>query len=324
MELSVFSMENRLLAHGITSIFHSFSFIDGGSAVRSRNNIGEYIDNLTSLRTHGVIRHFLHGRYEVSEPVFTDLVVRFLERGVLDLVSFMDHTPGQGQYRTTTYLEKYMRQHRDMSETEVKAHIAERISRRDGAAIDSAIDFAIDRIAATARRCGVPMASHDDDSAAKVAAMRSRGVSISEFPVERAVARAAREAGLHVAVGAPNVVRGGSNSGNMRAIDAILDGSADILCSDYMPPALLHSVFALADDHGVPLHGAVAMASRNPALAAGKNTLGAVERGLAGDLILVSRNNGLVSVYCVLVGGRIVYARNRYAETMVRAAAEAV
>jgi alpha-D-ribose 1-methylphosphonate 5-triphosphate diphosphatase len=131
----------------------------------------------------------------------------------------------------------------------------------------------------------VPIASHDDDCEEAVVIGRSRGATISEFPIALEVARAAVRQGQHVVVGAPNVVLGQSNTGNMRARDAILAAAAHILCSDYHAPSMLPAVFSLAEELGMP--AAVALVSAAPAAAVGLEAeLGSIEPGKRADLVL--------------------------------------
>jgi len=161
------------------------------------------------------------------------------------------------------------------------------------------------------RGARLPMASHDDDSADKVARMGALGVTISEFPVDMDAARAASEKGMHVAVGAPNVLRGGSTSNNLAAAEAIAQGAVDILCSDYYTPALLHAVFLLAKEQLVSLPEAVRMVSANPARAAGLDReLGSLEPGKRADLVLVSDSAAGPSVVGVWVGGHGVLSKH--------------
>jgi alpha-D-ribose 1-methylphosphonate 5-triphosphate diphosphatase len=165
-------------------------------------------------------------------------------------------------------------------------------------------------VADAALRAGVTMASHDDDCAEKVAMMREIGVAISEFPVELEAARAASGHGMHVVVGAPNVLLGGSNSGNMSAVDAIREKMAAVLCSDYYAPALLPAVFHLHRAEGIPMAEAVRMASENPARAVGmEDRIGSLRPGLAADFILVEENGRNPVVREAWVAGKRVFTK---------------
>jgi alpha-D-ribose 1-methylphosphonate 5-triphosphate diphosphatase len=137
------------------------------------------------------------------------------------------------------------------------------------------------------------LASHDDDRPEKVAVVKALGVSISEFPINLQTAQAAQAAGLATLYGAPNIVRGQSQSGSMRALDAVMAGVADCLCGDYSPAALLPAVLQLPAMAGIALHEAVALVTRNPARAVGLNDRGVIAAGRRADLLAVRYLGGL-------------------------------
>jgi alpha-D-ribose 1-methylphosphonate 5-triphosphate diphosphatase len=159
----------------------------------------------------------------------------------------------------------------------------------------------------------VPLASHDDDDAERIAAFAGLGVAVSEFPIHLEAAQAAAAAGLRVLLGAPNIVRGGSQGGNMRAMDAFAAGCGHCLCSDYHPPSLLAAVFRLAEAPGWDLPRAAATASAVPAEAVGLRDRGVIAVGQRADLVLarwhpVVGSNGrpVARAASVLCGGRLV------------------
>ncbi len=135
------------------------------------------------------------------------------------------------------------------------------------------------------------------------------GIAISEFPIDIATAKLARERGLPTCLGAPNLVRGSSQGGNLSVREALAAGCGDILCSDYLPLAILHAVF-LASDLGLrTLPESVAMATLSPARAVGiGGDTGSIETGKAADLLLVERRHGHPDVLRTWVEGREVYA----------------
>jgi alpha-D-ribose 1-methylphosphonate 5-triphosphate diphosphatase len=158
-------------------------------------------------------------------------------------------------------------------------------------------------VAAVARRLGVSIASHDDDTPEKVDAVAALGAVISEFPINLETARAAPAKGLATLYGAPNVLRGKSQSGSMRALDAVLEGVADCLCGDYSPAALLPSVLRLPELAGIKLLEAIALVTRNPAQAAGLHDRGEIAIGRRADLIAVKTLGGLPQAERVWVRG---------------------
>jgi alpha-D-ribose 1-methylphosphonate 5-triphosphate diphosphatase len=239
LEIALFSLESRLLSHGVTSIYHSLSFIDGDSGVRNSERIVSNIEGINRLKKHGIIRHSIHARYDITEKKFCPILINMIENGNIQLVSFMDHTPGQGQYKKLEEFEKFVAKYRNLDAESVKKLVESRLEKsRDG----EILEF-IDMLAEKAKKHGIPMASHDDDSPEKIALMKNKGVTISEFPIDIETAEAAAKEGQHIVVGAPNIIRGISNSGNMRAIDAVMRGYAHIICSDYLPSSILQQFF---------------------------------------------------------------------------------
>lgn len=301
------SLETQLVGHGITTIFHSFSFMDGREGTLHPEGLEPAIRELNRLRRTGIIRHLVHARFEMVEVHHFDRLRRLIDDRQVSLVSLMDHTPGQGQYRDVQHLVNYYVRKYNSPRGEIDALIAE----REKKAGDPAVEETLDRLAAHARAAGLPLASHDDDSADKVARMKAHGVTISEFPVDMSAALAAARWGMHVAVGAPNVLRGQSTTGNLSGLDAIGRNAVDILCSDYYSPSLLHAVFRLSHERIMPLPDAVRMVSRNPARAVGMGAyLGSLEVGKLADMILVNEGAGNPSVVAAWVGGQRVYEKH--------------
>jgi alpha-D-ribose 1-methylphosphonate 5-triphosphate diphosphatase len=147
-----------------------------------------------------------------------------------------------------------------------------------------------------------------------VALVRGFGAAISEFPVDMEIARAARKAGMHTLAGAPNVLLGGSHSGNLSAAEAILDGCVDMLCSDYYPGAILHAVFAMNERYGADLARMFRMATLNPAEAVGMGAeLGSLEAGKRADLQIIERVDGRFPATTSLFvdGERVLWTRYR-------------
>lgn len=197
LAVALHSLENRLVSHGITTIFHSFSFMDGRDGSLTPARLEPTIRDLCRLRATGSIRHLVHARYEIVETRHVEALARLIDEGALNLVSFMDHTPGQGQYTDPTHLVSYFMRKYGASAADIDALLRE----RERKARDPGIPLALSRLAARTREAGLPIASHDDDTPAKVGKMRELGATISEFPVSLEAATAARRAGMHVTVG---------------------------------------------------------------------------------------------------------------------------
>lgn len=234
-------------------------------------------DNLTRAE------HFLHLRCEISCEDVVEEMEPFLTDPNLRLVSVMDHTPGQRQFTDVSRWKQYYGGKKNATDRQLddtikrRSAIFEKFGRRNRQEIVS--------------RCqnqGIAVASHDDATLAHVEeAIRDR-MQIAEFPTTIEAARASHAAGLKVLMGAPNVVRGGSHSGNVGAQTLAEAGMLDVLSSDYVPSSLLMGAFALRDLDAVGgLPGAINLVSKNPAEAAGLSDRGTIAVGLRADLLRV-------------------------------------
>jgi alpha-D-ribose 1-methylphosphonate 5-triphosphate diphosphatase len=299
--------EKHLLGHGVTTIYHSLSLMNstkGKNTFRTKDNLERLTGYIREFHLgYHLIRHRFHARYEIDNLEVYDYLLDLLASGSVHELSFMDHTPGQGQYRNPEiFAASYTGWDAECSEKSMEEIIAS--ARKKPLASHEMLR----RLAAQAREQGIPLASHDDDTPEKLLLMKNEyGINISEFPVEMEVAKKAREAGLFVVMGAPNVMLGGSHSGNLSAKDAIKEGCADILCSDYYPASLLHSAFKLEEEGLLSLPEAVRMLSINPAKAMGVDAdYGSVEIGKKADLLVVRLIQGCPMVYKCFIDGRTV------------------
>lgn len=305
LNMALIELEKKLAGHGVTTMYHSVSLADG-VGVRNNQKVVEIIEEIYKYRQkRHSIRHRIHLRYEVTNLPGIEIVENLIRQGRIDLLSYMDHTPGQGQYTVEGSFETYVTKTYGLRDEEAR-EMVEKIKQWQ-----SQIDWDhLKQVALRAKSLGMSVASHDDDSPAKVDEMIRYGITISEFPVNLQAARRARERGIHVLVGAPNVVRGGSHANNLRAMDAILAGCADMLCSDYHPASFLPAVFKMVKE-GIDLPRATRMVSLHPAKALGiEGENGSIEVGKRADLILVELYQGYPIVRRTLVGGEDVYHGN--------------
>ncbi|MFK4810154.1 alpha-D-ribose 1-methylphosphonate 5-triphosphate diphosphatase [Devosia neptuniae] len=294
---SLHAHDVQIAGSGITTVF---------DAVRIGSDfdlptMGEHVDKLVGAihagRAGDWLRaeHFIHLRCELPSH---DLLTQF-ETYAADpatrLASVMDHTPGQRQFGS---LEDYKRFYKDKmgrTQAELDSYIAARLG-------EQAQYSATNRqtIVRRAAELGLPLASHDDATLAHVEEALADGVAIAEFPTTLAAAAAAHDAGLAILMGAPNVVRGKSHSGNISATDLVRAGLLDILSSDYVPFALLQAVFILPERvKGLSLSQALAMVTLNPAKAAGLEDRGQIAIGKRADLVRVRRAGPLPVVHGV-------------------------
>lgn len=306
LELGIFELDKKLAGNGVTTAYAALSFHANSSYghIRSEEHSRSIIQTLVDLRKNDLlIDHKVHARFEITFTHARLVIEDLLRAGALDLVSLMDHTPGQGQYRDVERHVQTIARNNKITLEQAAQRVRERIENRaqNGDAIGN-----LQAISAMAREHDVIIASHDDDSVEKVEIVEGLGARISEFPVTMAAAQEARKLGLATAMGAPNALRGLSYSGNLSAREAYESGVLDILASDYHPSAMLPAVLALAEGGG-GLPTAVALVSANPAQALKLQDRGAIEVGLRADLVIAERGR-LPRVRATFCQGRQVYS----------------
>lgn len=305
IELGVYDLDKKLAACGVTTAYAAVAFTPATYGhVRSVDHTRAMIKTLASMRSELLIDHRVHGRFEVTFlPAVTEAKA-LIEAGALHLISLMDHTPGQGQYRDIELHTANMAKAKKISESQAAELVKERIANRTehGDSMD-----VINGLAELAREHGVVLASHDDDTIEKVALLQSLGAAISEFPINVAAAAEAKRLGLATAMGAPNALRGLSYSGNLSAREAYEAGVLDILASDYHPSAILPAVIALAEVGNGGLAASVALASANPAKALGLDDRGRIAEGLRADLAIAERGR-VPRLRATIRGGRMVWS----------------
>lgn len=303
-QAAIIAHDAELAAMGITTVFDALRV---GSIVSDPEaNYGEYARELASeimgLRAQGALRisHFLHLRAEICSETLVDEMARFGPEDRVGIVSLMDHTPGERQFRDLSKLRDYYTGRFAMTDAMFETHVAQMTALRDR------LGERHERTAvAEARRYGATLASHDDTTAAQVAVSAAHGVHFAEFPTTEEAARACRDHGILVMMGAPNLVRGGSHSGNVAAAALADDGLLDILSSDYVPSSLLTGALMLGDQWGDLARG-VATVTQAPARATGLADRGRLQVGARADVIRVARIGAAAAVRGTWVQGRRV------------------
>ena len=301
---AVMAHDAQIAAAGITTVFDSLSLGDvrgESDRVKNRARMVEAICTVSERRMTRV-EHRLHLRCEVTPDDAVDAVDRWIDLPLVGLLSINDHTPGQRQFLDADKLKQYYMGKFAMTEPQFEEFHARALELHSRNAARHRRE-----VVARAHRRGLPLASHDDATRAHVAEAVENGMTIAEFPTTREAAEASREGGLAVLVGAPNLVLGGSHSGNIAAIDLLRDGQADILSSDYVPASLMESVFALPEAGvGITLPQAVRLASLNPARAVGFGDRGEIASGRRADLVRVRQYEGAPMVRAVWSAGERV------------------
>lgn len=301
---AIIAHDAELASVGITTVFDALRV---GSVVSNKKaNYGEYArhlaDEILDLRRKGALRisHFLHLRAEVCSETLTAELAKFGPEDRIGIVSLMDHTPGQRQFRDLTQLRAYVCGKHGLSESEFESHVADQValSQRLGALHEAAA-------VAETRRFGAVLASHDDTTAEQVANSARHGAQFAEFPTTVEAARACHDHGIKVMMGAPNLIRGGSHSGNVAAHKLAEADLLDILSSDYVPSALLSAALMLGDLWGDIARG-VQTVTLAPAQAVGLTDRGHLAIGARADVIQVARVGGTAALRGTWVQGRRV------------------
>ena len=280
----------QVAASGITTVLDALRVGMDEDALLTSSDMLAMADTIAAAARGGRLRadHHIHLRCEVSAPDVLDHFETFAENPSVRLVSLMDHAPGQRQFVDLETYRSYYQRKMNLTDDAFRVFCDRRIAQSERHAGPNR------RVIADAcRAAGISVASHDDATLAHVAEALELGVALAEFPTTVEAARASHEAGLLVLMGAPNIVRGGSHSGNVSAADLLGRGLLDVLSSDYVPFSLLQSIFALVEAGTLDLPAAVRLASANPAAAARLGDRGAIAPGLRADLVRVGVEPGL-------------------------------
>jgi alpha-D-ribose 1-methylphosphonate 5-triphosphate diphosphatase len=293
-QAAIIAHDAELASVGITTVFDALRV--GSNLTQDKAQYREYArglaDEILALRAQGALRisHFLHLRAEVCSETLVEELAKFGADDRIGIVSLMDHTPGERQFRDLSKLWDYLTKKRGMTQAEFDNHVAtlRDIKARLGEVHEAAA-------VAETRRYGAVLASHDDTTGPHVAQSARHGAHFAEFPTTVEAAEACQVHGIKVMMGAPNLIRGGSHSGNVAAAELGQARLLDILSSDYVPSALLTGCMMLGDLWGNLAQG-VATVTAAPAAAAGLADRGSLVPGARGDVIRVARVTAAAAV----------------------------
>jgi alpha-D-ribose 1-methylphosphonate 5-triphosphate diphosphatase len=293
------SHDAQTAAAGVTTVLDALCLGDlGFDAERTATFINGVAD-LDALAPTGLLKseHFLHLRCELPALDMLELLEMVAEHPAVRMASLMDHSPGVGQYSD---VERYraMRRRGGLSADEVDRRIDVLLEQRErlrGAQRRALLDRLAHR--------HLPLASHDDWRDDEIIENAADGVMISEFPVSMAAAQSARAHGMQIIAGAPNIVRGGSHSGNVAAVDLVREHLVDVFASDYVPPAMIEAVWRAASETRIGLPAAVATITDAPARMLKMADRGRIEAGLRADLVRIRPLDGLPVVRTVWRAG---------------------
>ena len=297
---AILAHDAELASCGITTVFDAMRV---GSIPSGKGRYIKYARELSrellALRERDVLKisHFLHLRAEVCSETLAEELGEFGPEDRVGLVSLMDHTPGQRQFRDISKLEQYVKSKRGMSDQEFVDHVANLKALREKYG-----DHHEAVTVAEAARFGAVLASHDDTTKEQVAVSAEHGIRLAEFPTTVEAAEACRAHDIKVMMGAPNLIRGGSHSGNVAAAELADLGLLDIVSSDYVPAALLLAAVKLGGMWDDMARG-LATVTRTPALAAGLTDRGEIALGKRADLIQFRITEGAPALRAVWARG---------------------
>jgi len=303
-DAAVQAHDAQIAASGITTVFDALRIgmdQDGDIDINDMLALAVSIGRLNAadrLRAD----HHLHLRCEVSASDCAEGFARFADVPLVRLASLMDHAPGQRQFARIEAYSVYYQGKLKMSDDAFALFCARRVAESEA---NSALNR--DIVSRHCRQRGIVLASHDDATFEHVREAEALGTRVAEFPTTLEAAKASRDAGMAVLMGAPNVIRGASHSGNVSARELAGEGCLDILSSDYIPFSLLHAAFFLDSAvEAIELPDAVNMVSRNPALAAGLDDRGVLKPGKRADIVRVRADESVPLVRAVYRQGRRV------------------
>lgn len=305
--LSMRETEKILVNHGITTMFHSLSLWKtdefSHKPIRSIENVNKFAEVIqnTQNKKH-LIRHRFHARLEIDNIDAVESLKNYIAQDKVHLISFMDHTPGQGQYRNIEIYKKTLRGYKDFTDCEIDS-VMEHHGNKEKLTV-----CMLKELSELANEKHIPIASHDDDSVEKLALIQSLGATISEFPITLEIARKAKKKGLLTVAGAPNILLGGSHTGNLSAAEAIANGTIDILCSDYYPAAMLHSIFILHKKYKEDLNRMFNLVTINPARAVKMDhDIGSIKENKKADILIIEKiDDDFPVITSVFVDGKLV------------------
>lgn len=275
------SHDAQTAAAGVTTVLDALCLGDLGFDVERIKTFQDGMRDIDALADTGLMKseHFLHLRCEMPAIDVMDLVDPVADHPRVRMVSFMDHSPGVGQYANMDFY-RQIRRKAGLTEEQIDARIEKLTAQRAKYRRPNR-----EKLLARVRHLNVSLASHDDQTLENIAENVADGIMISEFPVRMEAAKAAHAAGMTVIAGAPNIVRGGSHSGNVSAADMVREGVVDAFASDYVPAALIEAAFLAPARCGITLPQAIAMITANPADMARLPDRGRLAVGKRADLV---------------------------------------
>jgi alpha-D-ribose 1-methylphosphonate 5-triphosphate diphosphatase len=305
LDLALMDTDRQMVANGITTAYHGVT-LSWEPGLRSRDVVVQLLEAMEANTDRFACDTRFHLRFETYALESVDEIAGWLAGGRVDLLAFNDHMPATLRRMASGETRK-LSQHYEragLTKDEYEALVNRLVERK------ADVPGAIRKLAGVARKAGVPMASHDDESAGMRREFHDLGCTIAEFPLTADAAEESARLGDMIVLGCPNVVRGGSHLGpqGISAASEIAEGRGDILCSDYYYPALAQAPFILADKSIADFTAAWRLVSTNPARAVGLSDRGEIAPGQRADIVIVDRSGaGPARIAATLVAGTPVH-----------------
>lgn len=303
IDFALLNLDRQLASCGITSFFHAISFADNELGLRSPQEACKCLHKikLFSASDRALVKHNTHVRYEIGSRQSFHIIKDLVKEGLIDILSIMDHTPGQGQFKSMASYVKFHSSEYALSLDEIEAKASEK----------KAQNFEswqmVAQLTDLVAKAGIPMLSHDDDTAKKIDLIRTLGVTACEFPVTMEAAQTAHKKGLEIFMGAPNLIRDQSTNGNLKASEVLRQGSCTGLVSDYYPESLVQAAF-IAADFTSDLAKALQKVTSGPgAFINSTMPAGVLQEGADADIIIVNLNHQWAHITQSYVRGTSVF-----------------
>lgn len=302
---ALIELDKKLSMAGITTMFHAIAFNDESLVGRRGTEMAaDLIEQVCDCNNRLLnIDNLVHARYEITSFCSLPAIKRLVEEDKVQMLSLMDHSPGQGQFRSLEMWKKYHVPVFKLSDERVKEILDVQMEKKSRSQryLEELIQFAHER--------DILLASHDDDSCEKIDLLNDMGVTIAEFPLNMETASHARNKGMATGMGAPNVVRGRSQSGNISARELLSEGNCDFLCSDYHPTSMLQAVYAMHREMDKPLAESLACITTTPARISRLEDRGEIAAGKLADLVIIE-DQDVAKVVMTFKSGIPVYNSN--------------
>jgi alpha-D-ribose 1-methylphosphonate 5-triphosphate diphosphatase len=298
VELAITELDKKLSMAGITTMFHAIGFEDNPKKKRSVYLARQQIEEIYNAnKKHLGVDNLVHARFELSASDAVESIKEVIDLGMVKLLSIMDHSPGQGQFKTLETFKTYYSSYYGLSDDEVQDVVNQKMNKDEDK---------INDLISHAKKHNITLLSHDDDCIEKLNGLLDLGVQISEFPLDLEVAKYAVAKGIATGMGAPNIVRGGSQSGNIAAIDLVKADVCKYLCSDYHPTSMLQAVYRMKKDANLPLEKGFSMITSTPAKYANLHDRGELKEGKLADILVIDDVH-IPKVVLTLKDGESIY-----------------